>query len=127
MGNYYPLNGLKLLKLNHNKLKVLHQNTFDHIQQIEQLDLSYNPLGAEISSSTQNALKSLKNLQQLNLAGCSLEKLPDELFSERFRGLETLDLSENLFLHIPKALQNLKSLECLYLNENPFLELRSTR
>lgn len=126
MGEYYPLKQLKVLKLNNNQLKVLHQNTFEHVKQIERLQLGFNPFD-EIGSSTQNALKTLKRLQYLDLAGCNLETLPDDLFSGQNKKLESLDLSENLFLHIPTAILKVQSLEVLFFNANPILELRSSR
>lgn len=126
MGQYYPLKTLKVLNLSSNKLKVLHQNLFEHISQVEQLHVGYNPF-AEINSSTQKALKTLKNLHHLNLSCCNLETLPDDLFSGRFKRLESLDLSENLLLKAPKALLKLSALEVLNMNANPILELFSSR
>lgn len=122
VGEYHPLKKLKVLKLNDNKLKVLHQNAFEHINQIEELYLGYNPLG-EIATSTQIALKNLKKLRHLDLSCCNLEKLPNDLFFGQFEKLEILDLSENLFTIVPKVLQDLASLEILYFNGNPILEL----
>lgn len=126
MGQYYPLKNLKVLKLSYNKLKVLHQNMFEHISQIEQLHLGYNPF-EEINASTQKALKTLTKLHHLNLTCCNLETLPDDLFTGRFKRLESMDLSENFFLNAPNALLKLPSLEVLYLNANPILELYSSR
>lgn len=123
MGQYKPLKNLKVLNLSQNKLKVLHKNTFEHIKQIEELHLGYNGFG-EINSSTKSALKMLKQLKFLNLSCCSLETLPDDFVFER---LEYLDLSENLFLNAPDVLVKLKSLEVLYMNANPILELHTTR
>lgn len=126
VGEYYPLKKLKILKLNSNNLKVLHQNSFNHIKNIEELHLASNQL-EEVGSSTQIALKALHHLRILNLSCTKLEDLPDDLFSGHFKKLEILDLSENFFLTIPRTIQDLSSLETLYFSSNPILELDGKR
>lgn len=59
---YMPLEMLRELRLDHNKLHTLNQNIFEHMTQIEILDLSHNPFKV-IDHHTVVAIVELTNLK----------------------------------------------------------------
>lgn len=59
---FMPLNKLRELRLDHNKLHTLNQNIFEHAAFLEILDLSYNPFKI-IDHHTLVAIDSLTRLK----------------------------------------------------------------
>lgn len=65
-------------------------DTFEYLPQLKQLDLSYNPISLNDSSG----LYALEDLESLELHGCNLTEIDDELFTH-LPNLTILDLSDN--------------------------------
>lgn len=61
-GRDYPLRALKIFRASHNKLHSLDQDLFEHLDNVEILDISYNPFEV-IDTPTQIAINSLAFLK----------------------------------------------------------------
>eukprot|EP01031_Cornospumella_fuschlensis_P033440 gene33440-40457_t len=82
---------------------------------LEKLDLSYNPLLGSAAESLRG-LGSLQLLRSLDLSGCSLSILPEEL--RELPRLEELFLRRNLLEELPDWLLELHNLYLLDLSSN---------
>lgn len=111
------LSNLKRLDAAANRLSTL--PTFDgRLARLETLDLSWNALGAMPSG-----LDRLAALRSLNLAGNRIESLDGIGLPP---GLKALDISGNLLAEPPTAVLQLKGLEVLEADGNPFGPLPAT-
>lgn len=117
----YPLRALKILRLSHNILHTLDQDLFEHMDGVEILDISHNPFGV-IDQPTEIAISDLVYLKELYMENTGIAALPQYMLHTP-KYLRILDLSGNQFTGIPKPLQESKSLEILYMNRNPIVNL----
>ncbi|XP_072381559.1 CD180 antigen-like isoform X1 [Diabrotica undecimpunctata] len=117
-----PLKSLKELRLDHNKIHTLNQDTFEHTTDIQILDLSYNPFEV-IDHHTLLAINNLLYLKELYLQNTEITTLPDNMLHTP-KYLRILDLSGNHGIEkIPETLYQARSLENLYLNNTGFVNL----
>ncbi|XP_045538461.1 leucine-rich repeat neuronal protein 2-like isoform X2 [Papilio machaon] len=121
---YEPLAAMRKLSLAHNELHSLHQDLFEHLPELTELDLSGNPL-ATIDHVTLIAISSLPMLKVLRMRSCQLTEIPDK-FLHTPRYLERLDISDNQLTAVPQELEETKNLLYLNLNQNPIVKLDMT-
>lgn len=117
----YPLRSLRIFRISHNILHTLDQDLFEHLDGVEILDISHNPFGV-IDQQTEIAITSLPYLKELDLENTGIAELPEYILHTP-KDLNILDLSGNQFNGIPKPLKEAKSLEVLYFNQNPIVNL----
>ncbi|KAJ8706279.1 hypothetical protein PYW08_010905 [Mythimna loreyi] len=118
---FEPLASLRTLNLAYNDLHSLHPDLFEHMPELEQLDLSGNPL-TTIDHVTLIAISSLPMLKVLRLRSCQLDEIPSK-FLHTPRYLERLDISDNLLTKVPQEIEEARDLVYLNLNQNPILQL----
>ncbi|XP_052748969.1 leucine-rich repeat neuronal protein 3-like [Galleria mellonella] len=118
---YEPLSSMRQLNLAYNDLHSLHQDMFEHLPELEELDLSGNPL-TTIDQVTLVAISSLPMLKILRLRSCQLTEIPEK-FLHTPRYLERLDISDNKLTAVPQELEETKNLLFLNLNQNPIVEI----
>lgn len=113
---FLSLSNLKKLYLNGNRLEKLHPTMFVGLHNLEYLYLEYNII-KEIAPGAFNALP---NLKLLSLNNNLLSSLPLQIF--RNVPLTKLNLRKNLLMHLPvsNVLDQLDSLEQIYLEDNPW-------
>ncbi|MBN3303465.1 SLIT and NTRK-like protein 6 [Amia ocellicauda] len=113
---FLSLGHLKKLYLNGNKLDRLSPQIFVGLHNLEYLYLEYNVI-KDILSGTFNTMP---NLKLLSLNNNLLQTLPPMIF--RNVPLSKLNLRNNLFMHLPvsNVLDQLDSLEQIYLEDNPW-------
>lgn len=113
---FLSLSSLKKLYLNGNRIEKLVSTMFVGLHNLEYLYLEYN-LIKEIAPGTFNPLP---NLKLLSLNNNLLSSLPAQIF--RNVPLAKLNLRKNLFMHLPvsNVLDQLDSLEQIYLEDNPW-------
>lgn len=113
---FLSLGSLKKLYLNGNRLEKLFSTMFVGLHNLEYLYLEYN-LIKEIAPGTFNPLP---NLKLLSLNNNLLGSLPAQIF--RNVPLSKLNLRKNLLMHLPvsNVLDQLDSLEQIYLEDNPW-------
>ncbi|XP_068621969.1 leucine-rich repeat neuronal protein 3-like [Battus philenor] len=121
---YEPLAAMRKLNLAYNDLHSLHQDLFEHLPELTELDLSGNPL-TTIDQVTIIAISSLPMLKVLRMRSCQLTEIPDK-FLHTPRYLERLDISDNKLTAVPQELEETKNLVFLNLNQNPIVELDVT-
>ncbi|KAJ0182873.1 hypothetical protein K1T71_000849 [Dendrolimus kikuchii] len=117
---YKPLLAMRILSLAYNDLHSLNQDLFEHLAELEELDLSGNPL-TTIDHVTIIAISSLPMLKVLRLRSCQLTEIPDKMLHTP-RYLERLDVSDNQLTAVPQELDESKLLRYLNLNQNPIVE-----
>ncbi|XP_066252048.1 leucine-rich repeat neuronal protein 1-like [Euwallacea similis] len=120
-GRFDPLKSLIELRLDHNKLHTLNKDIFEHIDDLEILDLSYNPLKV-IDLHTTMAIDSLASLKELYLRYTQITTLPEYILNTP-KYLYLLDLSGNPISVIPPTLSDSHNLNTLYLNDTAFVNL----
>ncbi|XP_029660763.1 leucine-rich repeat neuronal protein 2-like [Formica exsecta] len=113
---YEPL-PLKVLNLANNILHWLHQSVFEHIADIEVLNLSGNPFGV-FDYRTSIAISSLSYLRELDISYCQLKQLPNLQFHNA-KYLKRLNLAGNELAVLPRPLEEAGALEYLSLDDNP--------
>ncbi|XP_075988800.1 toll-like receptor 3 [Anticarsia gemmatalis] len=118
---YEPLAAMRILNLAHNDLHSLNADLFEHLAELEELDLSGNPL-TTIDYPTLIAISSLPLLKILRMRSCELDAIPEK-FLHIPRYLERLDLSDNKLTAVPQELDETKNLVYLNLNQNKIVEL----
>lgn len=113
---FLSLSSLKKLYLNGNRIEKLFSTMFVGLHNLEYLYLEYN-LIKEIAPGTFNPLP---NLKLLSLNNNLLSSLPAQIF--RNVPLAKLNLRKNLLMHLPvsNVLDQLDSLEQIYLEDNPW-------
>lgn len=113
---FLSLSSLKKLYLNGNRIEKLFSTIFVGLHNLEYLYLEYN-LIKEIAPGTFNPLP---NLKLLSLNNNLLSSLPAQIF--RNVPLTRLNLRKNLLMHLPvsNVLDQLDSLEQIYLEDNPW-------
>ncbi|CAL8406860.1 unnamed protein product [Arctogadus glacialis] len=113
---FLSLSGLKKLYLNGNRVEKLFSTMFVGLHNLEFLYLEYN-LIKELAPGTFNPLP---NLRLLSLNNNLLSALPPQIF--RNVPLTKLNLRKNLLMHLPvsNVLDQLESLEQIYLEDNPW-------
>lgn len=113
---FLSLSSLKKLYLNGNRIEKLFSTMFVGLHNLEYLYLEYNVI-KEIAPGTFNPLP---NLKLLSLNNNLLSSLPAQIF--RNVPLTKLNLRKNLLMHLPvsNVLDQLNSLEQIYLEENPW-------
>lgn len=120
---YQPLKKLRVLNLSYNDLHQLDADVFEHMPDLEDLDISNNNFMA-IDAGTEIAISQIPKLKRLNLADTQLSKLPEHLFHAP-RALIDINLAGNLFDRIPDALIFAINLDTLILDENPIVRIGS--
>uniref|UniRef100_A0A1B6D9I9 LRRCT domain-containing protein n=1 Tax=Clastoptera arizonana TaxID=38151 RepID=A0A1B6D9I9_9HEMI len=117
---YEPL-PIRVLLLGNNEIHSLNRRVFEHLNYLKELRLDHNPLEV-IDDNTQMALQSLPELKILDLAKTGLTHLPSDLF-QHFE-LNSLYLNGNQLTSVPDSLGSLAhSLRLININENPIKEL----
>ncbi|XP_035248922.1 SLIT and NTRK-like protein 6 [Anguilla anguilla] len=113
---FLSLDHLKRLYLNGNRLDHLSPGMFTGLHNLEYLYLEYNAI-KEILPGTFNPMP---NLKLLSLNNNFLQTLPLQIFHNV--PLATLNLRKNQFLHlaVSNLLDQLNSLEKIYLEDNPW-------
>lgn len=113
---FLSLSSLKKMYLNGNRIEKLFSTIFVGLHNLEYLYLEYN-LIKEIAPGTFNPLP---NLKLLSLNNNLLSSLPAQIF--RNVPLTQLNLRKNLLMHLPVSniLEQLDSLEKIYLEDNPW-------
>ncbi|KAM9821098.1 SLIT and NTRK-like protein 6 [Neosynchiropus ocellatus] len=113
---FLSLSNLKKLYLNGNRIEKLFSTMFVGLHNLEYLYLEYN-LIKDIAPGTFNPLP---NLKLLSLNNNQLSSLPAQIF--RNVPLSKLNLRKNLLMHLPvsNVLDQLNSLEQIYLEDNPW-------
>ncbi|KAL2087986.1 hypothetical protein ACEWY4_016814 [Coilia grayii] len=113
---FLSLSNLKKLYLNGNRIEKLSPNMFVGLHNLEYLYLEYNII-KDIQPGTFNPLP---NLKLLSINNNMLSTLPAQIF--RNVPLTKLNLRKNLFMHLPvsNVLDQLDSLEQIYLEDNPW-------
>lgn len=113
---FLSLSSLKKLYLNGNRIEKLFSTMFVGLHNLEYLYLEYN-LIKDIAPGTFNPLP---NLKLLSLNNNQLSSLPAQIF--RNVPLSKLNLRKNLLMHLPvsNVLDQLNSLEQIYLEDNPW-------
>uniref|UniRef100_A0A1B0CY43 Putative membrane glycoprotein lig-1 n=1 Tax=Lutzomyia longipalpis TaxID=7200 RepID=A0A1B0CY43_LUTLO len=109
-------NFLLELRLAHNRITVLPDNTFSHLPNLTTLDISFNPL---VSTNFKELLLYLPSLRRLNLRYTGLYNLPPMVAQSR---LTELDISQN---HIQdmSSLRDAPRLRVLYVAYNKIVNL----
>ncbi|XP_066144582.1 leucine-rich repeat neuronal protein 1-like [Euwallacea fornicatus] len=120
-GRFDPLRSLIELRLDHNKLHTLNKDIFEHIDDLEILDLSYNPLKV-IDLPTTMAIDTLASLKELYLRYTQITTLPTYILNAP-KHLFLLDLSGNPISVVPSTLSDSHNLTTLYLNDTAFVNL----
>ncbi|BDD12867.1 hypothetical protein FUAX_52990 (plasmid) [Fulvitalea axinellae] len=87
------------------------------------LDIGGNKLSPSVLDDLMDPSR-FGNLKTLGVAGAKIEAVP-AAFCQKFAGLNTLDLNDNLLLNIPSGFENLirSGLERLFLAGNRFQEM----
>ncbi|XP_061092362.1 SLIT and NTRK-like protein 6 [Conger conger] len=113
---FLTLGQLKKLYLNGNRLEMISPGMFIGLHSLEYLYLEYNVI-KNILSWTFNTMP---NLKLLYLNNNLLQTLPSHVFHNV--PLARLNLRKNLFMHLPvsSVLDQLLSLEQIYLEDNPW-------
>ncbi|XP_061082815.1 SLIT and NTRK-like protein 6 [Conger conger] len=113
---FLSLDHLKRLYLNGNRLDHLSPGMFSGLHNLEYLYLEYNAI-KDILPGTFNPMP---NLKLLSLNNNFLQTLPSQIFHSV--PLATLNLRKNQFLHlaVSNLLDQLNSLEKIYLEDNPW-------
>lgn len=107
---------LRILNLSHNQIDQLPATLFAHLDHLETLDLSFNPLG-ELDSATISAIGAVSSLQFLDLQGCGLRALQEEMMAGLTQ-LRTLDISSNHFTRIDPSIRATPVLTSLIVDNN---------
>uniref|UniRef100_A0A2H1WHS9 SFRICE_013882 n=1 Tax=Spodoptera frugiperda TaxID=7108 RepID=A0A2H1WHS9_SPOFR len=118
---FEPLASMRVLNLAYNDLHSLNQDLFEHMPELEELDLSGNPL-TTIDHVTLVAIASLPMLKVLRMRSCELDEIPSK-FLHTPRYLENLDLSDNKLTAVPQELEEAKDLVYLNINQNPIVAI----
>ncbi|XP_024299727.2 SLIT and NTRK-like protein 6 [Oncorhynchus tshawytscha] len=113
---FLSLSNLKKLYLNGNRIETLSATMFIGLHNLEYLYLEYNI----IKEIVPGAFNPLSNLKLLSLNNNLLTSLPLQIF--RNVPLTKLNLRRNLLMHLPvsNVLDQLDSLEQIYLEDNPW-------
>ncbi|XP_059616261.1 chaoptin [Phlebotomus argentipes] len=109
-------NFLLELRLAHNRITVLPDNTFSHLPNLTTLDISFNPL---VSTNFKELLLHLPSLRRLSLRSTGLYTLPPMVAQSR---LTELDISQN---HIQdmSSLRDAPQLRVLHVAYNKIVNL----
>ena len=102
------------LSLANNRIHSLPPTIFSQLGKLEELDLSFNPLG-DMDDSTATAIGSVASLHFLSLKECQLSFLPEPLLSGLTQLLR-LDLSGNYFTSVDPRIRLAHSLAGLALD-----------
>ncbi|XP_051113862.1 receptor-like protein 33 [Andrographis paniculata] len=91
---FFNLEQLKVLSLFHNSFNgTVHLESIQKLRNLSRLELGYNRLSVDASSSSNSSLSQFPQLSKLNLASCNLNSYP-HLLRNQFK-LVDLDLSNN--------------------------------
>ena len=107
---------LTILNISHNKIGHLPPSLFAYLHHLETLDLSFNPLD-QLDSDTSSAIGAVGTLQFLDLRGCGLRVLQEEMMAGLTQ-LRTLDLSSNHFTRIDPSIRAASALTSLIVDNN---------
>ena len=121
-GSHSPLLNLDL---SFNKIQVLPRTAFEHLVNLEEINLSGNPLQIVESHSTTTAIGSLTKLLSLNLSEIGIATLPRH-FLKGLIHLKSIDISRNRLEEVPSEIHyDGHDLETLILDENPMEVIKS--
>ncbi|CAH1105057.1 unnamed protein product [Psylliodes chrysocephalus] len=112
-GSFKLLTELKILFIKNNKVRSIEIGSFDGLYNLEKLSL-YNNMLREIPGGV---FRDLRNLKQLNLGMNQISTLSDDSFVGLFN-LEIINLGFNSLSSIPEALNTIKTLKILTINNN---------
>ncbi|CAG9762465.1 unnamed protein product [Ceutorhynchus assimilis] len=108
------LTDLKLLNLSYNKIRQIHFNGFEGLENLKSLDLSFNA----VEYFTQSWFQSLKSLEEFYLRGNILRSINDQPPIE-INSLKVLDISKCGITKLDKdTLKFLPNLKMLDISEN---------
>ncbi|GAB0098568.1 insulin-like growth factor-binding protein complex acid labile subunit [Sergentomyia squamirostris] len=109
-------NFLLELRLAHNRITVLPDNTFSHLPNLTTLDISFNPL---VSTNFKELLLHLPSLRRLNLRSTALYTMPPMVALTR---LTDLDISQN-YIQDMSPLRDVPKLRVLHVAYNKIVNL----
>lgn len=122
-GAFRSLQNLKYLDLSFNRVQRLNSDSFIGLDTVEELDLSFNFL----TQIPVNSLKILSSLRVLKLSGNLLQNLEMTKDMKSLTNLEVLDLSRNRLSELPRDIfQGMSNLKELHLGVNQLRTLPST-
>lgn len=102
------------LNLSNNKIREIKNDTFENLNGLNGLDLSFN----QLITLPKNVFKPLVNLFSLNLQGNKIQMIDPDLFFH-IKYLSTLDISyNNLTIILPKSFRNNLNLTFLNVSDN---------
>ncbi|TNN21299.1 Immunoglobulin superfamily member 10 [Schistosoma japonicum] len=122
------LPNLIFLNLDSNKIKIIHSNTFNHLNKLQTLSLRYNQLTISIESFHPNVLYGLNVIEHLNLLHNPIGNIPNHYFlpiSKTIRSISLSDSTINLQLNM-YSLHGLYKLQLLDLSNNNLENLPNT-
>ena len=113
---------LQYLNLGGNDLKTINFKWLSHLSSLESLDLDSINLSS-VANDWLEVVSHLPNLTTLSMSGCdlppmSLSSLPHLNHSKSLTSLESLDLTDNQLVHIPKSFGEICTLRELHLSAN---------
>uniref|UniRef100_A0A4P6DCT4 Putative membrane glycoprotein lig-1 panstrongylus lignarius n=1 Tax=Rhodnius prolixus TaxID=13249 RepID=A0A4P6DCT4_RHOPR len=116
---FHGLHNLQEVDFSHNRLILIHPDTFKNNKNLARVVLKGNPLQlTQVLEQKDHHFLNSESLRELDLSHCRLTQIAPKTFSN-LRGLELLDLSGNDLTEIKAdTLANLESLEDLYLAYN---------
>ncbi|CAH1783725.1 unnamed protein product [Owenia fusiformis] len=101
------------------QIRKLAIDTFSGLNELNELDISDNDLGADGLESIANSITG-KNIKILTAANCSMKSVKPESF-EKLSHVQRLNLSCNFWETWPNnTLKHLKNLESLTINDSPY-------
>ncbi|CAN7982844.1 unnamed protein product [Ixodes hexagonus] len=144
-GTFTRLNDLHTLDLSHNRLSSLDADDLDGLESLRRLNLEGNSIrllapyafhrtpNLKILNLSDNPLKfidatwfrNLDVLESLEARTIDAHSISDDAFSLAIK-LQSIDLSDNDFVDIPRGLGSARNLKVLRMDKNPLVKLDSS-
>ena len=116
--NAFSISGLKklrILRLRHMYIKRLYMVTLNHVDNLEEIDLSENRLEQMTAEQLSKMFTKPINVRKLNLSACNIGELHSD-FLQQFPNATLLDLSYNKLPHLLLNVSWLSSISHLTIN-----------